>query len=82
MKLISYGFSDKRYGIAIFDALGNIALDVQHVGNTIRECLPKLAKHAKEIPFASATIYKNTRKHGLVAVKQYDCLQTAKISML
>lgn len=73
------GFVGKRYGIAIFDVIGNFAIDVQYCANTIKECLPKIALHAKNVPMPCAIIYKVNRNHEAVPVKQYDSLQTAKI---
>lgn len=81
MRIIPYFAtqSSNRYGVAICDVLGHIAVDVQRASNTIKGCMDSIKKYAKDVPFACVVIYRKNRKGEAISVKQFDALQTAKI---
>ncbi len=81
MRIIPYSSnqSGNRYGVAVCDMLGNIAVDVQRASNTIAGCLQSIKRYAKDVPFACAMIYRRNRKGEALPVKEYNTLETAKI---
>jgi hypothetical protein len=73
---------NNRYGVVLFDVLGNIAVDVQHVSNTIKGCAQAIKKYSPEVPFATACIYRIARcaaGREAIPVKQYSAIDVAKI---
>jgi hypothetical protein len=81
MKIIPY-FANQmhnRFGVVIFDVLGNIAIDVQRAANTVRDGKAAIKKYAPEVPCASAQIYRVNRKREAITVKAFNALEVINI---
>jgi len=72
MKIIGYSES-KKYGVVVFDVVGDAVQDRQRCSNSIKEAIEIARRDMKEYPLSCASIYRLDKYHRVVWVKHLNC---------
>ena len=69
MQIYAWTLPKKKYGVIIFNMVGEPIVDRQHCANTIKDAIAIARADMKEYPFSCASVY--TR--GPKAVRHINC---------